>query len=70
MINNICWHFLRKTNAQNPIRKETKQSSVHEHIVKKRRRKKVLFRLTPKIRQQKLTFKDGLQLSEKPNVNA
>lgn len=32
--------------------------------------KNVVFKLTPKIRQQKLTFKDGFQLSEKPNIHA
>lgn len=39
-LKDICWHFLgnnlrKKTNAQNLNRKETKQSSVHEHSYKK-----------------------------------
>lgn len=44
-LKDICWHFLgnklrKKTNAQNLNRKETKQSSVHEHGYKKKYKNK------------------------------
>lgn len=59
-LKDICWHFLgnnlrKKTNAQNLNRKETKQSSVHEHSYKKIYKNKKI---------KKKCFSDLLQKSD------